>query len=370
MRRFQILFLLCFTALLLTPLAFTTLQPDAASQVDNRMLAPVPQTFEDWQSEIETVLKDRLGFREDIILFYRQAMYRLFNILEHPLFVSGKNGHLYRGDLPALDVRQSFYEDADLKRVQYNIEKLYQYLQSKGKAFLFVFMPMKQGVYPEFVPSYYTKSPKPMLSEILERKLEESGIPHIFLTNTLLQYKTNSPTYNQKYDPGHFNAIGAFVAHEAISHKLKAFYPDYPLLQWSAFEQSTRMADLSLYFLKNTKEKVPVLKRISRDFKLENLTDGILDVVISTKEHAPVKKTLFLICDSFMFYETIYASDYGALDYYGHAFEKVYLIPIIQATLNNNIYALIDRYQPDIVLYEAAEARLLDNVHFTWENTP
>lgn len=55
-----------------------------------------------------------------------------------------------------------------------------------------------------------------MLGEALERALESSGIPHLFTTNVLRQYQAVAPVYNKKYDPAHFNAIGAFVAHEAI----------------------------------------------------------------------------------------------------------------------------------------------------------
>ena len=95
MKRFKLAFLFCFSMLLLIPLAFTTLQEDAVSQLDNRMLAKIPVSRRLWITQGENFLRDRIGFRDDFILFYRQAMYRLFNVFEHPRYTLGSNGHLY-----------------------------------------------------------------------------------------------------------------------------------------------------------------------------------------------------------------------------------------------------------------------------------
>lgn len=363
MKIFKILFLFCAAALLLLPLAFTTTQERVVSPLDNRMLATIPKTIQDWRSEGENVLKDRIGFREDMVLFYRRALYRLFGILEHPLYSAGSNGQLYLSDSVSLDAYQSIYEDADLERILAKLHTLHQYLQSRGKHLLYVQMPMKQSVYPEYMPSYIQKNTRPTLSLALENALKNTDIPHIFMADVLRRYKAIEPTYYQKFDPAHYNIIGAFAAHEAIAHKLRELYPDCPIPQRNDFRRTTKMVDLTPYFLKDTKEEIPVLARISQPFEHRKMKD-IVFASYSVNKDAPVKQTLLIVGDSYMFDSRIYDKGLGAFDYYAPAFEKVYLIPTDSL---QNVLALVNRFQPDVVLYEAAEFKLLIKDHFRWE---
>lgn len=363
MKRFKLAFLFCFSMLLLIPLAFTTLQEDAVSQLDNRMLAKIPVSRRLWITQGENFLRDRIGFRDDFILFYRQAMYRLFNVFEHPRYTLGSNGHLYLIDATAIEFYQSLYDSTALGQIKDKLEILHQYLKSKNKHLLFVQMPMKQNVYPEFVPSYIHKGTKPLLSAALDEALKDSGIPHIYLADVLRRYRAIAPTFHQKFDPQHYTAVGAFVAHEAIAHELQKLYPNYPIPLWSDFHQSSLKENLAMYFLHTEEEEVPVLQRISRDFDIKHLKDDLLDINISTNQNAPIKKALFLIGDSFLYDKRVYYSEQGALDYYGHAFEKVYLIPLAEV---KNIYTLIERYQPDIILYETVEWMLQNHFRFNW----
>lgn len=369
MKKFKVLFLFCVIAILMIPFSFTTLESDAIAWLDNRALRPMPVNLQDWILYGEDFLKDHIGFREDILLFYRNAIYRLFNVFDHPVYKPGKNGHLYMTSTLALEACQSLYEDADVEHIRNRLGVLHQYLQKKGIHFLFVHVPMKQNVYPEFVPAYYGKKERPMFGEALEQSLKNSGIPCLFTLDALLRQKAIAPTHNKKFDPAHFNAVGAFAVHEAIAHKMKEFYPDYPPLQRNDYRQTTETRDLKYFFLPHTQEEIPVLERIPRSFEIKNINDDLIhdlpNAKVTFNPQAALKKTLLLIGDSHMYDQHIYSTDRMVLDYYAHAFEKVYLIPFKH---HQDTYAILERYKPDLLLYEATEYVLLDPRHFAWED--
>ena len=369
MKSFKTLFLFCVIVILMVPLSFSKLDSDAVARLDNRTLLPIPVSLQGWVLYGEDVLQDRIGFREDILLFYRKAIYWLFNVFDHPVYKPGKNGHLYMTSTLALEACQSLYEDADVEHIRNRLGVLHQYLQKKGIHFLFVHVPMKQNVYPEFVPAYYGKKERPIFGEALEQSLKNSGIPYLFTLDALLRQKAIAPTHNKKFDPAHFNAVGAFAVHEAIAHKMKEFYPDYPPLQRSDYRQTTETRDLKYFFLPHTQEEIPVLERISRSFEIKNINDDLIhdlpNAKVTFNPQAALKKTLLLIGDSHMYEQNIYSTDRIVLDYYAHAFEKVYLIPFKH---HQDTYAILERYQPDLLLYEATEYVLLDPRHFAWED--
>jgi len=352
----------------MVPLSFSKLDSDAVARLDNRTLLPIPVSLQGWVLYGEDVLQDRIGFREDILLFYRKAIYWLFNVFDHPMYNTGKNGHLYYNHFPTtLLSYQSLYEDADVEHIRNRLGVLHQYLQKKGIHFLFVHVPMKQNVYPEFVPAYYGKKERPIFGEALEQSLKNSGIPYLFTLDALLRQKAIAPTHNKKFDPAHFNAVGAFAVHEAIAHKMKEFYPDYPPLQRSDYRQTTETRDLKYFFLPHTQEEIPVLERISRSFEIKNINDDLIhdlpNAKVTFNPQAALKKTLLLIGDSHMYEQNIYSTDRIVLDYYAHAFEKVYFIPYKHY---RDTYAILERYQPDMLLYQATEYMLLDPRHFAW----
>lgn len=158
MKAFKIMFLVCIAVMLMVPLGFTTWKPEIISKLDNRMLSKLPQAINEWRIHGEDVLRDRIGLRENRILFYRQAVCRLFHILDHPLYKNGDNGHNYYCCIMALNAYQSFYSNSDTERIVSRLDGLHQYLKSQGKPFLFVHIPLKQNLSPEFTPDSIKKA--------------------------------------------------------------------------------------------------------------------------------------------------------------------------------------------------------------------
>jgi len=364
MKIFKILFLLCSAALLLLPLAFTTMQEQVASPLDNRMLAEIPKTIQDWRLEGENVLKDRIGFRDPMIVGYHTALKKLFSVMQHPLFITGEDGHIYFGHEGYLKSYQSL--DCTPEKVSYILRALKdinERLAKKKIPFLYVNFPDKKSIYPEHYSRTIFRQNKPTLNEALEQALAGSEVPYIFATEALLKAKKERPTHNQKFDPGHFNAYGAFVAHRAVAEKLREFFPDYPLLRLDEFEQTTRVIDLRQYTSIADTDTVPMLTLKERNFKIERPKAGDEFLLMASNANAPIKKTLFLYGDSYMMSCDCYSPTNTAIDYYAKAFSKVYIFGSGTAVL---IDQHIQRYGCDMVIYETAERVVPLSGVFNW----
>lgn len=345
------LFLISTALLLLLPPAFTNLQSNVASPLDNRMLATLPTTLKDWRLEGENVLKDRIGFRDQLLVAYHTGLYRLFGHMEHPLFAVGEDGHIYFGfegylkDLQSLNYNENFIAQSVA-----GLQRLRESAKNQGAEFLYVHFPDKKSVYPEYYnKQIHRQSGVPTLSETLEKALQNTDLNYVFAKNALVAAKTEAPTYNKKFDPGHFNAFGAFIGHREVAKKLQDFYPNYPLPQLNEFEQSHKKQDLIQYLSIEDSEEIPALRLKERNFELQEGKANDFYILYSNNPQAPVDKVAFIAGDSYMNNCDCYEPTITAIDYYAKAFREVYFV--------KTRYDLqkLGEYGCDILIYETAE---------------
>ena len=84
---------------------------------------------------------------------------------------------------------------------------LEQQLQERDCEFVLMIAPMKDNVYPEYMPSSVHKIGKISRAEAQIRYLEEnSNVDCIYMSEILLKHKDDIyPSFNQKYDASHWN---------------------------------------------------------------------------------------------------------------------------------------------------------------------
>ena len=97
MRKLQILTVILFSLVLFLPIVTFNFEKEAASEIDNRMLAENPFTNGfgingDRTAAVENYVNDRIGLRDEMILAYTVLNDRIFGKMVHPSYTYGKNG--------------------------------------------------------------------------------------------------------------------------------------------------------------------------------------------------------------------------------------------------------------------------------------
>lgn len=101
MKGIKISFLLLFALALLVPLAAFRREPGVVSEIDNRMLQENPFDPEerakggDLTVKLENYVRDRIGFRDNMILGYTVLNDRVFGKMVHPSYCYGKEGYVF-----------------------------------------------------------------------------------------------------------------------------------------------------------------------------------------------------------------------------------------------------------------------------------
>ncbi len=243
------------------------------SHTEKRVLAPFPKvslnydTLRQLPRGVENYYNDHFGFRDALIRRYHREMKKRFGQSGVPNVITGKDDwYFYAGDLVLDDFRGlvpltenqliSWREDLVRKR---------DWLARQGIRYLFVLVPDKQTIYPEYLPDYFQKAKGTTRIEQLVECLKQDPDSEILdLKPNLLAAKSEGRLY-QKTDT-HWNEYGAFVGYREIMHKLSNWFPrekfrlDFFFHRDRVTEQPggdlTRMLGQS----ETIKERQPVLK--------------------------------------------------------------------------------------------------------------
>lgn len=206
---------LFFLALLLPLLAFRR-EPSLVSEIDNRMLAENPfcsglPEGGDLTEAVEQYVRDRIGFRDEMILSYTVLNDKLFGKMVHPMYFYGKDGYVFShmGNTPYGEYHEAF---ADMTA------KLQAYCESRGVPFLFTFEPSKGTVLASYLPAGIHHNADWRIG--LMAALEERGVRCVDNTPLLVERsEAGEAVFNRKYDAGHWNGLGAFYG---VNHMLEA----------------------------------------------------------------------------------------------------------------------------------------------------
>lgn len=229
MKRIRIATIILFFALLLLPLLKFSFGENIVSEIDNRVLAENPfgkNTEIDWEKGISGMLEeyvsDRIGFRSDMIRIYTQLNDKLFGVMVHPIYTYGKDGYVFfrnAGGGPVCREYDQIFADM--------VVRLQRYCDERDVPFLFVFNPIKNAVMQDKLAAGVNFNNE--WKEEFFAILEENGVRYVDNTE-LLTRKTEEGevVFNQKYNAGHWNDLGAFYG---VNSMLSALESDFPALE-------------------------------------------------------------------------------------------------------------------------------------------
>ncbi|MDK9708270.1 MAG: hypothetical protein OEL83_14595 [Desulforhopalus sp.] len=177
-----------------------------------------------------------------------QALIKVYclGISPNPNTALGKNGFYYEGwgasrveksivekfDNIADYMGQAPFSKADLRQWKRALEQRRYWLKEQGIEFVFVLVPTKALVYPEYLPTNLQNIRKgsTRYDQLTEFLRASSDIHFIDMLPHLLRAKEAQPYPLLFYKTDvHWNFFGAFIAYQAIIDELREMFPHYNL---------------------------------------------------------------------------------------------------------------------------------------------
>ena len=244
----DILFCGAFVLLLLLPLTLTNFKKNQSSELDNSYLPEI-----DWSASVpirerigqmEEYLNMRIGFREPALDLYVRLNDRLFGLMDHPIYMYGKEGYVFQ----ATDNYLADYQHLNLdpEWTEHFVGWLQQFsdmAHASGAEFWYTLIPDKKTVYSEYFPDGYNVYGTVSRTDQLLEALSRTDVDWFYALDTLKEAKQHSQVANVKYDAGHWNDNGAFVTVQAVLELLRQRHPEIPPLERSEFTITTAHKD-------------------------------------------------------------------------------------------------------------------------------
>lgn len=231
----SIIFIILFLAMLLIPFALTNRESEAVSEIDNRVLVEAPLFgSENYSSNFESWLQDRIGLRNEMVNGYAVINDRLSGELTHPLYTYGQEGYVFFNmhyNYPYSDYHKTFAE---------MVLKLQEYVESRGSSFYFMFEPEKSSVLRRFLPEGVNYDDS-WVDEMLDY-MDELGVHYVSNKELLTEKSYSEVVFNRQYDAGHWNELGCFYGTNNLLNLIHEDYPTVTELNKDEFDISTKTA--------------------------------------------------------------------------------------------------------------------------------
>jgi hypothetical protein len=298
--------------------------------------------------------------------------------------LAGEDGHLFYVPGETMEALPPYkrLSEEKLQKELANIKLAGNYLAENNIPFLFVTIPDKDEVYPEYYPKYILERPKTSrMAQLADYIRAHSEINAFDLTDDLIAAKNSDFfLYFKNYDPAHWNMNGAFIGYLKIMDHLNVSQKNQSVLSKEDF------------FI----EETPVTKKTaSGSYSFDNFSDILYDYKYK-KEHSA--KLIFSYSGdkvNGLAPETAPLSmeDFEAMNYSGHiyyyknpescngeklliigdsyihgflldvfaqSFSEVYFLSYSKAD-GIIIKAAAEAFHPDFVVYEIVERMYFDN---------
>jgi len=367
MRILNGVFITIFMAMLTLPLIFVDLASDRVSVQENRMLAGRPKVADiknhpgTFVREFDAWFKDSTSFREQLVSLYNVIdKNRWLNGILYTdgtyFYLVGEHGHHYFAGtngflIPKFQGKQ-FLIDDQLTNMAAKLDEVKTYLDRKGISLVVMFCTDKESIYPEFYPKSIKHGADPIQLNVITEYLQKHTTVNVFNTRQiLLVEKDNYLLYNvSSGDLTHYNEIGAFFTYCELMRYINKYLPEII---------SYELGDVNIHYDEN---EIPhvflktdiVYKKLDRSF-FDDI--GVFrpftwhnQAYENEESDLPV---LLLLCDS---YATATINEERFLNYYlPQHFGKAIFIHYQNM---EHLEEYIDRYKPDIVVFESAEREL------------
>ncbi|PZV17328.1 MAG: hypothetical protein DCF20_05685 [Pseudanabaena sp.] len=328
-RIFDNLLIGTFVIGLFLPLVLTHNRKESATE--KRKLAEFPElkwdrkTITKFPSQFESFFNDHFGLRDQLT-----QLYSLYSIVlrssSNPKVLIGLEDWLFyvnpaEGDSLEDYRRNDPLTPEELRSWKIALESKYKLLKEKGITYLFIVVPDKYSIYPEYMPKHIRQVGKQTRLDQLIDYMQDSEVQVLDLRPALLAAKPQGQLF-YKTDT-HWNDFGAAIAHSEIIRTIQKIYPNLSPINYSFEDFVLReyksgdianMLNIS-YFLK---EMVPELRKplpACHKYISEESSNDPMKVTFFTECRVDAPRVL-IFRDSFFIALQPYISQYFAKTVY------------------------------------------------------
>jgi alginate O-acetyltransferase complex protein AlgJ len=218
---------------------------------EKRRLAAQPQFSWrkpwDYLKKYEDYFNDHFGFRSQLLYHHNRLTVRLFDTSPTDKVIVGRQGWLFMGretkTRNELDYFRSLrlFAPEELRHWRNMLRQRRAWLSSRGIFYIFLVVPNKSTIYPEFMPRNIRRLGSfSRLDQLLAALRQEKDFPVLDIRETLWRAKKKFMVYNKT--DSHWNELGAYFAFEKIMGKLAEEFPglEKPSLDQFTIESMNR----------------------------------------------------------------------------------------------------------------------------------
>lgn len=173
--------------------------------------APLAEQFEHLPltspKALEYFFENHFPARNFLVAFSNRVIYAVFGVSPIPQVIVGQKGWLFQA---REGVARPFTPD-ELEMWSRLIEERFLWLEKRGMAYLFIVVPTKSTLYPEFLPNSHHRALRPArMDQLIQRLRAHTRVPVLDLRLALLPARDQRLLY-LKTD-SHWNEAGACLA--------------------------------------------------------------------------------------------------------------------------------------------------------------
>jgi hypothetical protein len=208
-----------------------------AGTFERRKAEPAPRlklrTASGFPSKYGQYFNDNFGLRDLLVRWDTRLRFKLLRSSSASRLIIGRGGWIFYdsekvGDgITIRDFRGlAAYSPQELARLHANLQRQTQWCRARGIACLFVVVPNKETIYPEYLPRSIRRiGPTTRLDQIVEVARADTAIHLLDLRGPLLRAKSEcrEPIYVR--GGTHWNQCGAFYGYRSIMAELSRTFP-------------------------------------------------------------------------------------------------------------------------------------------------
>ncbi len=270
-------------------LSFIGLFLGMTSKIDNtewRRLAQFPvindkMKIDEFPKKFEQFYNDNFGFRNILLILDATIEFELFKKSPVAAVIRTANGWYFHNEARFMAPAYKYYyhhitlSNKLLSWIGDNFLDEKKYLDGRRIPYLFVVVPDKEIVYPEYFPYPNFINSNIQLSLILNA-LKKREIPVLYLGSQIVDTKKNTDIPLYWKEDAHWNSFGAFIGYQAIISRLKDHFPNIDSLQLSDFNISINSQITNAHDLNRLKSLIHGSDNSKEPIVNFTLKDGVL----------------------------------------------------------------------------------------------
>ncbi len=357
------IFSLAFLAVIFVPFCMLDTTEVIDSELENRRMTMWPgwhfnKEMNEWYGYY---VEDRVGFREESVKLYTNAVYDVFGEFTEDLHMFGKKGEIFPADREYIRAYQNLATDEELiNSLVIYLDRTDDYLKQQGIAFVFMAGLDKKTVYGEYMPDHIrVDHSRESIMDMLSRKLDQVGVEYVIPVKEFAEAKKEKKLYNRIYDTAHWNALGMLEGFKLLDGKIGEQNPQtVPISEEDlVFGYEEKTLDNACIAITDTvpvctlkqEYSATIRQKDETTAKLEHI--GRMPLLHLKNKHALSDQSILIMHDSFL-------DNKG--HYFAYRYRNVYMV-------SRHDYEYMKQYvealQPDVVVYENAERAFVDDLY-------